>query len=653
MITAFTACALFAGDIWTFQEQDDDEDLRDVFAIDRNTAVIVGEGKTVLRTEDGGRTWRKIKVEAGDILNSVSFSDDNHGWIACNDFHVSLRHVETTGFILVSLDGGRSWKQTSGEIGISDGGQATAYSALPIGDYYLSKLRFFNKDLGVGVCENGGPVLVTGNGGRIWIAVSPNIDKEMRDVRCVNGTCYAVGKHGAIIKSSNSGVIWREIKNVPDKDDIYAVHVFDENNCIGVGERGVIFSTSDGGATWSVRHILKEDLYGISFMDRNTGWTVGDNGTVMKTVDGGKTWAMTDVPVNPTTKDLRGIHVLAGGTGWVVGDDGIILKLETQQSPEPSASGPSLSAQTGHSQAEPCFPQCRRGYICRNGQCVSLCNPPCPSGQECGDDGACRPAQTVSAFQELASLAAIRRCRVVDKIDSLRQGFIFITSAPHTRVTIGDTSFIVSESLFVETPAHEFKIFLSAPNYQLHYEKKEIVTGQVTEIRYKAHIIKGELLPSLGLIAANDGSTGLTAEIEGGIRFSTHYLGFEGFVGFLNRQNFTVGDTTYSNVPKISGGGVCYGYTGFCFFNRLYIIPRIMVGQWTSIEDIYASAVRNNPDILITSHRPGKTDIFYAVPGLEIRAGTRMIKARIKAESFIGTALGIYRITAGIAFTFP
>jgi hypothetical protein len=28
--------------------------------------------------------------------------------------------------------------------------------------------------------------------------------------------------------------------------------------------------------------------------------------------------------------------------------------------------------------ANTCYPPCRPGYICHNGQCVSMCNPPCP-----------------------------------------------------------------------------------------------------------------------------------------------------------------------------------------------------------------------------------------------------------------------------------
>jgi len=40
--------------------------------------------------------------------------------------------------------------------------------------------------------------------------------------------------------------------------------------------------------------------------------------------------------------------------------------------------------------AEPddgCDPACRKGYVCKEGACVSLCNPPCPAGSYCTTDG--------------------------------------------------------------------------------------------------------------------------------------------------------------------------------------------------------------------------------------------------------------------------
>jgi hypothetical protein len=36
-----------------------------------------------------------------------------------------------------------------------------------------------------------------------------------------------------------------------------------------------------------------------------------------------------------------------------------------------------------------CVPDCRTGFVCMNGICVSKCNPPCPQGTNCDSSGNC------------------------------------------------------------------------------------------------------------------------------------------------------------------------------------------------------------------------------------------------------------------------
>lgn len=39
--------------------------------------------------------------------------------------------------------------------------------------------------------------------------------------------------------------------------------------------------------------------------------------------------------------------------------------------------------------AQDCFPECRAGFVCANGACVSACNPPCGADERCEAGGAC------------------------------------------------------------------------------------------------------------------------------------------------------------------------------------------------------------------------------------------------------------------------
>jgi hypothetical protein len=40
-----------------------------------------------------------------------------------------------------------------------------------------------------------------------------------------------------------------------------------------------------------------------------------------------------------------------------------------------------------------CFPQCRTGYFCHRGECISLCNPLCESDETCTGGGECTPKE--------------------------------------------------------------------------------------------------------------------------------------------------------------------------------------------------------------------------------------------------------------------
>jgi hypothetical protein len=44
---------------------------------------------------------------------------------------------------------------------------------------------------------------------------------------------------------------------------------------------------------------------------------------------------------------------------------------------------------------EPCEPDCRSGFVCVRAQCVSACNPPCPTDESCTSEGECA-ARSVS-----------------------------------------------------------------------------------------------------------------------------------------------------------------------------------------------------------------------------------------------------------------
>jgi photosystem II stability/assembly factor-like uncharacterized protein len=66
--------------------------------------VAVGQNGTILRTDDGGRSWRQLLSGTGTSLHSIAFSTRLSGWAVGDD-----------GTILHTADGGANWRsQTIG-----------------------------------------------------------------------------------------------------------------------------------------------------------------------------------------------------------------------------------------------------------------------------------------------------------------------------------------------------------------------------------------------------------------------------------------------------------------------------------------------------------------------------------------------------------
>src|SRR6516164_5572664 len=113
--------------------------LHGVAQLGSMTAVAVGGGGIILRTEDGGVTWSLRASGTTRTLRAISFGDANTGFA-----------VGAAGTILRTDDGGETW-----------GAQTTGSSNL------LNGVSFVNPSVGTAVGERG-TILRTEDGGATW-----------------------------------------------------------------------------------------------------------------------------------------------------------------------------------------------------------------------------------------------------------------------------------------------------------------------------------------------------------------------------------------------------------------------------------------------------------------------------------------------------
>lgn len=260
----------------------------DVKALSLEKAIVVGYGGKILMTADGGRTWKAKSSDTELALYNVQFVDTQNGWISGQ-----------SGLILRTSDGGESWqKQNTGV-------------TVPIFALY-----FIDKDHGWAVAQQATHLRTT-NGGETW--------EEGRIEVSVEG----VSEDATLAMNDPT---------------IYDVHFLNEKTGWMVGEFGKIYHSVDGGANWAEQQnsllgqagitdaLNLPTWFGVRFLNANEGVVVGLEGKIAKTTDAGKTWTFTGLELAQVSTDqLYTPRWVGNGNGWIVGAAGRVLRLDNGQ----------------------------------------------------------------------------------------------------------------------------------------------------------------------------------------------------------------------------------------------------------------------------------------------------------------------------------
>lgn len=136
----------------------------------------------------------------------------------------------------------------------------------------------------------------------------------------------AVGEQGVILVSEDGGAGWQPRTSSGSKAALlYAVAGSTNGTIFAVGRFGTIVRSRDSGKTWAgLRDIpTNETLMGIYAGDGKHIFAVGDHGTVLRSDNDGDGWAKLSVPVGTL---LRGIWGRSGATDlYATGWDGVIV----------------------------------------------------------------------------------------------------------------------------------------------------------------------------------------------------------------------------------------------------------------------------------------------------------------------------------------
>lgn len=287
------ARTLDGGETWSAAVMAGEEDLqfRDVEAFDAGTAYLMsaGPGKLsrIYRTDDGGESWQHQYTASHPdaFLDCMAFWDRDRG-LAYGD------EVDGVPFILRTVDGGGHWNRVPAD-------------QLPVA---LD---------GEGGFAASGSCLITGGGGKAWIATG-------------------AGSHPRVLKTEDWGESWGAT-DVPvvggEASGLTTIQM--GSGGVGIAMGGTVGGdtlrtenvavTSDGGTRWSPggHPAMLGPVYGSALVEVDGGWgvvAVGPGG-IDWSADLGGSWRTVD------TLTYWAVAFASPTTGWAVGPQGRIVRL--------------------------------------------------------------------------------------------------------------------------------------------------------------------------------------------------------------------------------------------------------------------------------------------------------------------------------------
>ena len=271
--------------------------LTGVFFQDRNTGFAVSYYQEILRTKDGGKTWKVVHAKTDDErpLLDIWFKDANTGFA-----------IGAYGLFFKTGDGGETWRSEilnvtqsfAEEKGISDE-ESALMGAFGFDEEEAAGFEDTEEAIIDEVCLN-------------------------KIAQSATGRIYIAAEMGTIYRSDDGGQSWVSLAS-PYYGSFFGILPLDGESLLIFGLRGHMYRTDDGGDTWQeIKTGTHSTLMGGVRLADGRIIITGLAGAVLVSQDGGNDFTYY---MHPSRKDIITAVAPDGKTVLLIGQFGV-KKLE-------------------------------------------------------------------------------------------------------------------------------------------------------------------------------------------------------------------------------------------------------------------------------------------------------------------------------------
>lgn len=225
--------------------------LTAVYLHDEKVGWAVGHDAVILRTEDGGETWKTVHSAPEEQLPllDIWFRDADHG-VAIGAY----------GYFLESSDGGVSWSQITLDVTDDNDVAEDIFAYDEGGDYHLNHLARSSSGR-LYIAAEAGTIYRSADDGLSWKSLpSPYAGSYFGSLPLGGDSLLVFGLRGHLFRSDDAGETWRELDSKTESMLTDGVRRSD-GTIVLVGLAGTVLVSTDGGENFELRAQTDRQAY--------------------------------------------------------------------------------------------------------------------------------------------------------------------------------------------------------------------------------------------------------------------------------------------------------------------------------------------------------------------------------------------------------